>query len=428
MYEQLYNRLLSEYAESQDALGVRGERLAKRLSEIAAIGLTADGGSDRVGFSEGEKLAKKLVMGWMEHAGMTVRSDEAGNVIARLEGSDSSLPPVISGSHVDSVPNGGHFDGPLGVLSSLEVVEAWATEGYIPKRSYEVVIFTDEEGSRFNSGLTGSRAMTGAVDLDQQMTLRDANGNSFEEVLSAIQLDAQTFTKAKREFPIGSDYIELHIEQGKVLEEHNLPVGVVSGIAGPRYWKMTFTGVAGHAGNTAMNQRQDALVAASQLVHSVASLPIRHSETAVATVGKLTVEPNGANVIPGKVTLVVDVRDITAPTRDLLFEEIKETASIIAKEWNVSLECEETINVAPVPVSQETKDRLHSVIETEGYKSIEIPSGAGHDAMLMGIKMPMAMIFVRSVKGISHHPEEWTSLADCVAGVKVLKRYVEQLQ
>ncbi|GAK07649.1 Zn-dependent hydrolase [Geomicrobium sp. JCM 19038] len=428
MYDQLYNRLLSEYAESQDALGVQGERLAKRLSKIAEIGLTADGGSDRVGFSEGEKRAKELVISWMEHAGMSVRSDEAGNVIARLEGSDPSLPPVISGSHVDSVPNGGHFDGPLGVLSSLEVVEAWATEGYTPKRAYEVVIFTDEEGSRFNSGLTGSRAMTGVVDLTQQMALRDATGDSFEEVLAAIQLDAQTFTQAKREFLSGSDYIELHIEQGKVLEEHNLPVGVVSGIAGPRYWKMTFTGVAGHAGNTAMNQRQDALVAASQLVHSIASLPIRHSETAVATVGKLTVEPNGANVIPGKVTLVVDVRDITAPTRDVLFEEIKEVANTIAQEWNVSLECEETINVAPVPVSQETKERLHSVIEAEGFTSIEIPSGAGHDAMLMGTQMSMAMIFVRSVKGISHHPDEWTTLADCVTGVKVLKRYVEQLQ
>ncbi|WP_306417019.1 Zn-dependent hydrolase [Halobacillus sp. Marseille-P3879] len=421
----LYAQLMEEYDSSLTYDGIDGERLASRLHAISKIGLTPDGGSQRPGFYKEEKQAKDLVKQWMSEAGLTITEDGAGNVFGRLEGKQPGLPAVLSGSHVDSVPNGGHFDGPLGVLSSLEVVEAWNERGYQPERSYEVVIFSDEEGARFNNGLTGSRAMTGEVDREIQEGLVDQNDVSFGEALKEVGLSSEGFFNAKRNLDEVSHFVEVHIEQGKILEQKNLPAGIVSGIAGPSWLEITFEGTAGHAGNTPMTERRDPLVAAGEFVSNIHYLPKEVSRTAVATVGKLNVQPNGANVIAGKVHLIVDIRDIYEDTRDQLVELVTQQADRIADKYGVTMEGKQILKVAPVPIAPKYTDLLQHTFNNLGMDSHLLPSGAGHDALIVGHQIPVSMLFVRSKDGISHTPEEWSSLNDCVQTVHVLKRYIE---
>src|SRR5690625_411149 len=314
----LKEKLLSNYDHELNQNGVSGERLASRLHEIAQIGLTSDYGSNRPGFSPEELKAKQLVSEWMREAGLTVTADGAGNVFGSLTGKDPQKKTMLSGSHIDSVPNGGHFDGPLGVLAALEVVEAWRAEEYQPERDYEVVIFTDEEGSRFNSGFHGSEAVVGKDNIEEKLRLMDQTGLSFTEVLQSAGLTIDGYRAAERNMENYELFVEVHIEQGKRLEKANLPCGIVNGIAGPYWVEFTFIGEAGHAGNTPMNNRKDALVAASEFIQHIPSIPVAISDNAVAMVGKLSVKPNGVNVIPGEVSLYVDMRDINKADQEKL--------------------------------------------------------------------------------------------------------------
>lgn len=424
----LEEKLLKDYNIAHDQDGISGKRLAYRLGELSKIGLTSRHGSNRPGFSREEKQAKELVANWMREAGLNVHHDGAGNVFGRLPGRNNDAPAILSGSHVDSVPNGGHFDGPLGVLSALEVVEAWNEVGYEPKKPYEVVIFSDEEGARFNSGLSGSEAMIGKVKIEEKLQLTDSEGSSFEDVLKSVGLSVDGYEKASRNIDEIDTFVELHIEQGKRLEQENLPCGIVTGIAGPSWLEFTFKGEAGHAGNTPMNDRKDALVAASEFIGKVSELPQQINDSAVATVGKIKVIPNGVNVIPGNVTLYVDIRDIYEDTRDQLINKVVNVASHIATKHRVNIEHVEKTRVPPVPIAQKKQILLAETIRDMGFEPFYLPSGAGHDAMVLGEKIPVAMIFVRSKNGISHNPAEWTDLADCVTGARVLKTMIERLQ
>lgn len=424
----LTEKLMKDYDKSYDYDGISGERIASRLGELAQIGLTSYNGSNRPGFSLEEKQAKELVKTWMEEAGLQVRQDGAGNVFGRLAGKNNDLPAILSGSHVDSVPNGGHFDGPLGVLSALEVAEAWKVTGYQPDKPYEVVIFSDEEGSRFNGGLNGSEGMMGKGDIDKKMQLKDADGLSFSEVLEDAGLSVETYKGAKRNLNEIELFVEVHIEQGKRLEKENLSCGIVTGIAGPCWLEFTFYGEAGHAGNTPMNDRKDALVAASEFILRVKELPSQVSDSAVATVGKLNVLPNGVNVIPGEVKFSVDIRDIHRETRDKLVGRVLELGEEVSRKHGVRVEHNETIRVNPVPIPKKTQQLLEQSFQAKGIHPYKLPSGAGHDAMIVGEKLPVAMLFVRSKGGISHNPAEWSDLNDCVQTVHVLKHFVESLQ
>src|SRR5699024_6224978 len=343
----LKDRLLTDYDKQLDKNGISGERLATRLHELAQIGLTDDNGSDRPGFSPRDLHAKKLVSNWMKEAGLTVTTDGAGNVFGRMEGKDSTKKTILSGSHVDSVPNGGHFDGVLGVLSALEVVEAWREEGYKPERAYEVVIFTDEEGSRFNSGFQGSDAVIGKGDIEERLKLTDQAGLSFAEVLQTAGLTVDGYLASKRDMNAYKLFVEVHIEQGKRLEKENLPCGIVTGIAGPYWVEFTFTGQPGHAGNTPMDDRKDTLVAASEFIQRVPSIPVKISENAVATVGKLAIKPNGVNVIPGEVSVYVDMRDIDRTDQENLVAQVKKTAGEVAEKHEVELQWSEKARVSP---------------------------------------------------------------------------------
>ncbi|RXJ04283.1 Zn-dependent hydrolase [Anaerobacillus alkaliphilus] len=424
---QFFDRLMQDYDSRLNHSGIEGERLATRLAKLAEIGLTDENGSSRMGFSKEERQAKELVKSWMKDAGLVVREDGAGNVFGRLDGKDGNAHVILSGSHVDSVPNGGHFDGPLGVLAAIEVAEAWKQANYQPNKSYEVVIFTDEEGSRFSGGFSGSAAMVGDVNQDEQLKLIDLHGHSFQEVIKADGLTVDGYFRAKRDMKEVAAFVEVHIEQGKQLEKRNLPVGVVTGIAGPCWLELTFLGEAGHAGNTPMNDRKDALIAASMFIHELERFPREVSPTAVATVGRLNVHPNGINVIPGKVTLSVDIRDIHKQTRDLLVEEVIKMAQEVAEHRNVKLEVAETIRIAPVPISLQMQGKVMKAVEDQEVEAFLLPSGAGHDAMVIGTHTPAAMLFVRSQNGISHNPKEWSSLNDCVMAAHVLKGIIEDL-
>ncbi|TCP29582.1 allantoate deiminase [Scopulibacillus darangshiensis] len=423
----LQQRLLETYDSALDHSGINGGRLASRLAALSSIGLTKEEGSYRIGFSQEERQAKDLVIGWMEEAGLSVTEDQAGNVFGRLEGEENSESVVLSGSHVDTVPNGGHFDGTLGVLSALEVVEAWHQTGYRPNKSYEVVIFSDEEGTRFNGGLIGSEAMVGDLDVTGLKQKKDLNGISSDEVMNRIGLSIDDFRKAKRDLNKISAYVEVHIEQGKQLEKANVATGIVTGIAGPCWLEVTFTGESGHAGSTPMDNRNDALVAAGEFITEVNQLPKQVSSTAVATIGKLNVHPNGVNVIPGQVTLYVDIRDIYLETRDKLVDLVIQKAEAISEKHGGSVSYKETLRVSPVPIEADMQNKLEKSVKAQNIKPVYLPSGAAHDAMNVGQHLPVAMLFVRSKDGISHNPKEWSALNDCVKTVHVLNDFLKKL-
>ncbi|RYG71436.1 Zn-dependent hydrolase [Lentibacillus lipolyticus] len=424
----LYDKLMADFDTIHNTNGISGERLAKRLDALSEIGLTEENGSHRPGFSDEEKAAKNLVAVWMREAGLEVREDGAGNVFGRLAGKQDHLPAIVSGSHIDTVPNGGHFDGVLGVLVALEVADAWKQTGYQPEKPYEIAIFTDEEGSRFNGGLHGSEAVVGKGDLNEKLKQVDYDGKTFEQVLEGIGLTVDGYTTAERDADEIEMFVETHIEQGKRLEQQGLPCGIVTGIAGPCWMELTFTGEAGHAGNTPMNDRKDALSAASAFVAEVPKLPGTVSDSAVATIGKLDVHPNGVNVIPGSVSLYVDIRDIYAESRDALVDKVLKLAKQTAASRDVQVEHMEKMRVAPVPIDEQKQDLLAESFVEKNMEPYKLPSGAGHDAMIIGDKWPVAMLFTQSKNGTSHNPAEWSDLNDCVQTVHVLKNFLEKVQ
>ena len=419
----MLDRLLNDYNQELNYDDIDGERLAQRLYELSQIGPLPTGGVNRRGFSKEEKEAKSLVTSWMTKAGLKVETDGAGNIFGRFVGKDNSQ-SVASGSHLDTVPAGGNFDGVLGVLAALELVEAWRTQDFTPEKSFEVVIFSDEEGARFSSGVFGSRAYMGLLTEEVMTNVRDSEGLNLEEVLEQYGSNLNDFKNIKqRDWTF---FAETHIEQGKLLEKHDLPVGIVSGIAGQSWLEIEFKGLAGHAGNTPMNDRQDALVAAGRFVSEIETLPSTVSDTAVATVGKLSVSPNGANVIPESVKLIVDIRDIHEDTREILIDKIRNHAKQIADERGIEVVVERTSSVKPIPIDTVYKEELKEILRDMKIEPLELPSGAGHDSMNIGLEIPVAMIFARSVDGISHNPKEWTSLNDCVTAIHVLKQFIEK--
>ncbi|MBA3952827.1 MAG: Zn-dependent hydrolase, partial [Rubrobacter sp.] len=285
---------------------VDGGRLWKRLSELAEIGRQEEGGVARLSFTEEERAAKDLVASYMEEAGLAVREDAAGNLFGRREGRDPEAPAVLVGSHVDSVLNGGDFDGPLGVLGGIEVLQTMDEEGVEMGRPVEVVAFTDEEGARFSLGMIGSRALTGTL-LQEDLRHEDRNGVSIEQAMRNAGLDPGKVGEAARPADSLAAYLELHIEQGKVLEGEDLPVGVVTGIAGPVWLRLSFAGEAGHAGTTPMGARRDALAAAAEVVGAIEEEASDTGST-VGTVGQIEAGPGGINIIAGRVDLSLDLR------------------------------------------------------------------------------------------------------------------------
>lgn len=404
---------------------IQGERLWQRLMELGEVGKKPSGGVTRLSFTAEERRAKDLVASYMREAGLFVYEDTAGNLIGRKEGANPDAPVVLVGSHLDSVYNGGCFDGPLGVLAGVEVVQTMNEHGVVTHHPIEVVAFTDEEGARFRFGMIGSRAMAGTLP-PEALECRDAEGISLAEAMKQAGLDPDRLPQAARKPGTVKAYVELHIEQGRVLEEAGLPVGIVTGIAGLIWVKFIIEGKAEHAGATPMSLRRDPMAAAAQII-AIIEEEARRTGTTVGTVGQLHVYPGGINVIPERVEFVLDLRDLKAEVRDQVWNAIAARAETIAKERNVRLTTERLQEMAPVLCSDEVKRAAEAACQKLGYPPFWLPSGAAHDGVQLAPLCPIGMIFVRSQDGVSHSPAEWSTKEDCAAGAEVLYHTVWQL-
>jgi len=420
----VYEKLIQE---SSSNTTINAARMARRIHALAEIGATPEHGASRIGYSPEDRIAKELLKTWMREAGLIVREDAVGNVFGTYPGSQPELPLVMSGSHIDTVPNGGHFDGVVGVLSALEVAERWHEQGYVPPRSLEVAAFADEEGSRFHASLTGSHFLMGELTLEAVSHYRDDEGKSFHQVLREHGLNPEIAEEAARDPRDIHAFVEIHIEQGEVLQRQGLPVGVVEAIAGPAWLEIKLQGKAAHAGTTPMGMRSDALAGASECLLTIEKLPASYSATAVATVGRMEISPNGSNVVPGEVSFIVDVRDIDLNSRDQLVAAILLESERIAARRGLTMKSELKIKIDPTPMSPPLISMVEHAIELAGFPVFQLPSGAGHDAMIIGRHLPTVMIFIRCLDGVSHNPNEWASLDDIAVGIQVLEETLRQL-
>lgn len=367
------------------------------------------------------RRAQEMVIGWMRDAGMTVRRDNIGNLRARYEGSRRG-PTLLLGSHLDSVRDAGKYDGPLGVLVAIEAVQRLRDHHTRFPFAIEVLAFADEEGLRFGATYLGSRAMAGRLGEDD-LRRTDAEGVTMAEAIRRFGGDPARVgdDRWQGERPLG--YIEVHIEQGPVLESLSLPVGVVSAIAGQSRFEITVTGEAGHAGTVPMDRRHDALIAASEVVLAVDGLA-RKDGLMVATVGKLLVEPGAANVIPGRVVLSLDVRHPIDAVREEASRAMIASARDTAARRGVGVEVRAVSDRAAVACSP---GLIAILLEAAGPSAVQLPSGAGHDAVYMSELTDIGMLFVRCKRGISHHPAESVEVGDVVVAIDVLGRCLESL-
>ncbi|MBT2727761.1 Zn-dependent hydrolase [Bacillus sp. ISL-75] len=404
---------------------INKERLWSRLNLLSEIGKTDTNGVTRLSFTPEERAAKDLVAAFMIEAGLKVREDEVGNLIGRKDGGNPNASVVLTGSHIDSVLNGGNFDGPLGVLAAVEALQVMNEQNIETEHPIEVIAFTDEEGARFSFGMIGSRGIAGTL-TQEELLNKDKQGTSIAEAFIATGLEPKEIGKAARKPEDVKAYIELHIEQGKVLEGQNLSTGIVSGLAGPLWLKFILEGEVGHAGATPMSIRHDALTTAARVM-LVIEAEAAKTGTTVGTVGQVQVQPGGINIIPGRVEFSLDLRDISEVVRDEVEQNIREQARQICEAQGVKLTIDDLQRVAPAPCSVIVKNAARDAFEKLGLESYYLPSGAGHDGMQLLDLCPMGMIFIRSKNGISHDPAEWSSKEDCADGANVLYHTVLNL-
>jgi N-carbamoyl-L-amino-acid hydrolase len=396
-------------------------RLLATLNTLAKIGGTPEGGVNRPAYSDADLAGRAKVRDMMKAAGLTVRVDAGGNTFATRAGRDANVPPILIGSHTDSVPQGGRFDGALGVAAALEVAFTLRDAAVELRHPLEVVDFQNEEG-----GLIGSKIAVGKFDR-ANLPLVTASGFTIADGIARLGGDASRLDSARRVPGSIAAYVELHIEQGRVLERANANIGVVEGLVAIRYWEVVFAGVASHAGTTPMPDRHDALLAASRFVDAVhrvvTSTPGRH----VGTVGRLAVFPGGANVVPGRVVLTLELRDLDVAVIMSLFERVRLEGERIASANGTSVSFQATVANEPSLTDERVRDAIASVATDLGLRPHLMPSGAGHDAQNMAAIAPSGMIFVPSVDGISHSPKELTVDDDVVNGANVLLATVVRL-
>lgn len=403
-------------------LVVNSDRLNESINRLAKIGKQPSGSICRLAFSPEDFQARYLVQQWMVEAGMTVRTDAAGNLIGKYAGRYDHAPALATGSHIDTVPSGGQYDGVLGVLSGIEVVRTLREQNLRLDHPIEVIVFTDEETT-----MIGSQAMAGTVLLDAPERYQPKVGQTIQPSLEAIGGDWQELIKARRSNREIAAFLELHVEQGVVLERTGLDIGIVQGVVGIRRKIITITGQANHAGTTPMDMRQDALVAAAEVVLAVRDLARRMPSQPVATVGYLTVAPNSVNTVPGKVELSVDMRDLDKGCLDEMVEQLQQQLQQIAADTTTQIEMVPLLCVEPTPAVPQIQNTIASVCEQFGLSYCYLPSRAGHDSLELGRITDMGMIFVPSQAGVSHSEAEYTSPEQCTQGANVLLHTLLQL-
>ena len=391
------------------------ERMEARIQALGQFGTNPKGGVSRVAFSDADLDGRAYLRKLMEDAGLEVRIDSAGNIIGRRAGGADELPPIMLGSHIDSVPDGGNYDGQVGVIGGLEVIEILNEHGIQTRYPIEVVSFTDEEG-----GLSGSRAMVGKLSAEG-LEVVSHSGLTIAEGIRRVGGDPDRLDEAVRRRGDITAYLELHIEQGAVLYQEDIDIGVVEGIVGIRWWEVTVGGMANHAGTTPMNQRTDAMVIAAELTLAINRVATDLEGRQVATVGKIQAFPGAPNVVPGEVQLSLEIRDLDADKMQQVYDLIYAEAGRIAERRGSNIDFREIdLSAPPAPTDPVMRDIIQASANQRGLSSLRMPSGAGHDAQDIALIAPVGMIFVPSVDGISHSPYEFTSSEDMANGANVL--------
>jgi hydantoinase/carbamoylase family amidase len=400
---------------------VSESRLLQDLAELAQIGRTGDGVT-RVAWSAALVDANQWLVARLSEAGLAAQIDPAGNVIGRWDAAQGTA--IVVGSHIDTVPNGGRYDGALGVLAGLEAIRRLRERGFRPRRPIWLVSFMDEEGTRFGTALFGSRAFAGEP-LAGTGDRRDARDTTMRDAMTAAGFDYGQ-VKAARAIDGVAAYLELHIEQGPVLEESGIEAGIVTSIVGLHQYRVRLVGEANHAGTTPMARRRDALAGAARIV-----LALREEALArdgmTANVGRIRVEPAGVNVVPGACEFTVDVRAPDPAGFVAADRFVRETVALVAAGERLEPELEQTQRVEPLPLFEDLQQTLERAAEAAGASHVRLPSGAGHDAMVIGRHVPAAMLFVPSRGGVSHSPLEHTDPAHCEVGARILERALEEL-
>jgi N-carbamoyl-L-amino-acid hydrolase len=399
------------------------ERLWARHMDLARFGARPDGGVDRPTLSAVEGEARAQVIAWGRAIGLKPFTDAAANLFLRLEGRDPSLPPVVAGSHIDSQPTGGKFDGVFGVLAALEAAEAMAAAGKQPLRSVEIVAWTNEEGSRFAPGMTGSDLFTGTKALEQVLPIRDADGVTVGEAVSAILASDRDVPQRPFGFPIAA-YVEPHIEQASVLEAAGIPLGVVTGIQGTRRYRIRVTGEAAHAGTALRRERRDAMMAAVRMIQAMDEAAMEPADTLI-TVGMMKVTPNAPSVVPAEVFFSVDLRHPDNAVVDRVDTEIR---AIVARHRGpCAVELQQIQHSPSLNFAPSVRAAITAAAAARGIPHMDVYSAAGHDARQLHYVCPAGMIFVPCRGGISHNPDEWAEPEHLTAGAQVLADVVWDL-
>lgn len=410
-------------------MDVDGDRLQEDIEATAAFGkVETENGRGRTVLTgtESNRQAREYLVDRLEQAEMNVRIDSVGNVAGRWSPPSADASPIAAGSHLDSVPKGGIFDGPLGVYAALEAVRTMQDAGFEPTHPIEVVCFTEEEGQQFAEGTLGSSVAAGDRSAENALRLTDDAGTSLGTALTEIGFHGTDRIEAKE----WDAWLELHIEQGKRLETADVPVGVVTTITGVTHCDVVIDGEANHAGTTPMSERVDALSAAGDFIHAVEDIAQQTSSkdnTAVGTVGSVQVEPNATNVIPGRVEMGLDVRSVKYDSINEMVEHAQESLSRITDKRDVSTEFVRGFDIQPAPMSEQCREITHSACEAAGIETLTMHSGAFHDTMHIANATDAGLLFAPSQNGISHSPNEWTNWDDCSTATQALSETLATL-
>ncbi len=398
---------------------IDGGRLWQSLMDLAKIGATPKGGVCRIALTDRDREGRDLVCSWLKSAGCTISVDSIGNIFARRPGRNNDLPPVVAGSHIDTQPTGGKFDGNYGVLAALEVVRTLNDRSIETERPFEVAIWTNEEGTRFTPVMMGSGVFAGAFTLDHALAQKDIDGKSVGDELRRIGYAG--------DIPTGKPfaaYFEAHIEQGPILEDTENTIGVVTGALGLRWYDVVVTGQDAHAGPTPMHLRKDGLLAAARIVEEVNRIALAHQPAGRGTVGFMQVKPNSRNVVPGEVRLSVDLRHADKARLDLMEAELRQACEKIEHRGGVRIEMKCVTDYPPLAFDDGLVGSVRSSAQELGYRHMDIVSGAGHDACYVARVAPTAMIFVPCESGISHNEIENAEPEHLEAGGNVLFKAV----
>jgi N-carbamoyl-L-amino-acid hydrolase len=396
-------------------LSVNGKRIESRIFELAKFGVDEKGRGYRVAYTKGDIEGRAWFMDLMKKAGLNPTIDTAGNIIGRRKGKNNALKPIGFGSHIDMVPDGGNYDGTLGSISALEVIEILNENNFVTEHPLEVIIFANEEG-----GTIGSKAMTHGLTKEGLLQISQS-GLIHADGIKAIGGKPENLAACLRKKGDFSAWLELHIEQGGILEREKIQVGVVEGIVGIVHWEVTVEGFANHAGATPMNMRQDALLAASKFVIAVNEVINSVKGSQVGTIGKIAVQPGAYNVIPGKVVLGLEIRDLSAEKIEMLFRDIEKRAAGIAKDSGTKISFARQPNESmPALTDKKLQQVIDNTSKSLGFTTKFMQSGAGHDSQHMASIAPSAMIFIPSIGGISHSPKEFSTATDMANGANVL--------